>query len=672
MIIDGYTLLERIGAGAAGEVWRARRETDHQVVAIKIMHNNLLQHPIMRERLKREAETARLLEHPNIVKVIDVQITSGAAYIVMEYLPAQSLESVITRSGVMAKGEVIRIGIQVLKALEYLHEHQIVHRDIKADNVLIDARQQAWLTDLGLVRHLNEEQRLTNIGTPLGTPGYMPPEQWEGRAVDHRADLFAVGVMLYYMLSGKLPFPGNTAIATFHRLHSGAPDPITLLQREDSALYHIIMKALAKKPEDRFQSAADFIVALNKRLQHSNDLLPGPNHTTLKSTHMNPSAPVIAQTTTDHDAKKLAALPVEFAKNCWWVGKRPPGEIFYANPYLRVSEGNGQKFHLLIDPGSSRDVGVVQAKCSRVLRNELQDIGAIFVNHQDPDVGSSIGVLLGKTIPGAHVMCSEDTWRLIQYYNVPRERFIALEKFPNGFDLPTGETLVPVPSPFCHFVGAIMLYDPVSRVLFSGDLFGGLTARDAQGLWADESDWVGMRAFHQIYMPTNRALKLAINTIRNIKGGVDIIAPQHGRLIRGPYVKMFMERLENLPVGLDILSDRQATPEELRAWNTVLKRVMNTAKDLCDKDLVATVAADATLREIVTLHGEQLEVKSLGKFAVERVLRILDTAIGDPDLMSALKYEVVFATEELGLPTPSMELDEDSGPSSTHSMLAMI
>jgi eukaryotic-like serine/threonine-protein kinase len=671
--IPGYTLLERLGAGAAGVVWRAHRLPDNQLVAIKLLRHSLLEHPVMLERLRREATAAMSVEHPHIVRVLDVSLDWPQPYIVMEYLPGRSLEELVLARGPMKPEDAVHITLQILDALAHLHQRGLLHRDVKADNVLVDARSHAVLTDLGLVLDVrgSDQPRITAEGVPLGTPGYMPPEQWTGAHLDARADLFSAGVLLYYMLCARLPWQGDTPIATFQRLSSREHDPISKLQRGDKVLHDILHRALARDREERFASATAFIDALQRWRAPSPDPSPKATTTMTQTPLPSPIAAAVAAAP-DHDARKLAALPFEFAPGCWWVGKRPPGEIFYANPYLRTSEGDGKRFHLLIDPGSSRDVSIVQAKCAHVLRNDLDSIGGIFINHQDPDVGSAVGVLLGKTLPNAHVMCSEDTWRLIQYYNIPRERFIALERFPNGFDLPTGLTLVPVPSPFCHFVGAIMLYDPANRVLFTGDLFGGLTAKGAQGLWADESDWVGMRAFHQIYMPTNKALRVAIRAIRAIKGGVDIIAPQHGRLIRGELVGLFMDRLEQLQVGLDILSDRQATPEELRAWNTVLDRIIHVASSLTDLDLVAYIADDAHLRGVVARQGDTLELRSLGKFAVERALRLIAEALHDNDLMAAVKYEAIFATEELGLPTPVMELDEDGGSSASGSMLGMV
>ena len=386
---------------------------------------------------------------------------------------------------------------------------------------------------------------------------------------------------------------------------------------------------------------------------------------------LNHKSPLPNRDNAPTDPKKLAILPVEIAPDTYWVGKRTPHEIFYANPYLRTFKGKEGQFNLLIDPGSSADFSVVQAKSSRII-GDMTHISAIFINHQDPDVASSAGTLLGRYAQSAHTLCTEDTWRLVQYYNIPRERFIALEKYPKGFSIPTGHWLLPVPSPFCHFVGAMMLYDPPTRVLFTGDLFGGLTDRNAQGLWADESDWVGMRAFHQIYMPTRQALKHAFANIRAIDGEIELIAPQHGRLIRGEWIAEFMRRLENLPVGLDIITDRQATPEELNAWSAVLERAISSIDGLCDIDLRAALLEDPELRGLMHLRSGRLEITALGKFTLERAIRVMCDLIKDGDLLSTVKYEVIFASSELNLPTPVMELDEDGGAPSGSSMLGSV
>ncbi|MGM0557799.1 MAG: MBL fold metallo-hydrolase [Myxococcota bacterium] len=366
-------------------------------------------------------------------------------------------------------------------------------------------------------------------------------------------------------------------------------------------------------------------------------------------------------------SQNLVVEPVEIAENTYWVGKRPEDEIFYANPYLRRFPGSdgGSDFNLIIDPGSSSDFSVVQSKVSQVI-GSISKISAVFINHQDPDVGSSVGLMLGRYTPKAHVLCTEDTWRLVHYYNIPRKRFVALEKYPNGVKLPTGDVVKPVPSPFCHFVGAMMLYDPSTRVLFTGDLFGGLTDRDAEGLYADESDWTGMRAFHQIYMPTQKALKNAIQSIRQLDPAPEVIAPQHGRVITGEYVAEYLDRLENLPVGLDILEDRFSSDEELQAWTTVLGRVLDTARSAIGERADVLLDQDPNLSGIISITDSGVVVRSLGKTSVERAVRILSEHVPRA-VTNALKYEAVFASNELGLPTPMIELDEEGGESSEES-----
>jgi len=360
------------------------------------------------------------------------------------------------------------------------------------------------------------------------------------------------------------------------------------------------------------------------------------------------------------DSVDLSVQPVEIAENTWWVGKRPPGQIFYANPYLRTfPNNNGQPFNLILDPGSSSDFAVVRSKVERVIRN-VNRLSAVFINHQDPDVGSSVGLLLGRYTPNAHVLCTEDTWRLVHYYNIPRDRFVPLERFPSGFRVPSGEKLLPVPSPFCHFVGASMLYDPQTRVLFTGDLFGSLTDKDAEGLYADETDWAGMRAFHQIYMPTNRALKHAIANIRALDPAPLMIAPQHGRVIRGEWVAEFMRRVESLPVGVDILQDRNASPEELQAWTTVLHRVLDAAAGVLGPGADAMLVDDPDLRDHLEFDGNRIKITSLGRTTVERAVRLLCEKTPE-EYANPIRYEAVFAAGELDLPTPQIDLEEDGG-----------
>jgi eukaryotic-like serine/threonine-protein kinase len=351
--------------------------------------------------------------------------------------------------------------------------------------------------------------------------------------------------------------------------------------------------------------------------------------------------------------------PVEIAPDTFWVGKRDPKSIFHANPYLRIfrprkESGATSPFHLLVDPGSSSDFAVVSSKIGTLIGG-MNKISTLFINHQDPDVGSSASVICAKYAPQASIVCSESTWRLIVHFNLPPERFIDTARFPRGFDVPTGQTLLPVPSPFCHFRGAVMLYDLETRVLFTGDLFGGLTPLEARGLWADESDWAGMRAFHQTYMPTNRVLTRAMESIRQLDPPVEIIAPQHGRLLRGSFIPLFMDRLARLPVGLDILDDVM-DDETKAAWNTVLRRVLRTARMVLGDDAYQSLSENAELRGTLKFDGEHVEVTSLGRWTVSLVVDTL-TAGQSPTIASPIKLEAVLACEELELPSPDLRIE---------------
>ncbi|MDC0748153.1 protein kinase domain-containing protein [Polyangium mundeleinium] len=352
--------------------------------------------------------------------------------------------------------------------------------------------------------------------------------------------------------------------------------------------------------------------------------------------------------------------PIEIAKDTFWVGKRDPKSIFHANPYLRIfrpQPGFEQAgpFHLLVDPGSSSDFAVVSAKIGTLIGG-MNKLSALFVNHQDPDVGSSAAVISARYAPGASIVCSEATWRLIVHFNLPPERYVDTARFPRGFDVPTGHMMLPVPSPFCHFRGAVMLYDPETRVLFTGDLFGGLTPIEARGLWADESDWAGIRAFHQTYMPTNRVLTRAMDVIRALDPPVEIIAPQHGRLLRGPLLHRYIERLARLPVGLDILDD-VADEETITAWNSVLRRVVRTARMVLGPEADELLQQHEDLRDALQVSGDQVRLSSLGRWTLGAVVEAL-TVGQTPTIANPIKLEAVLACEELELPSPDIRIED--------------
>jgi glyoxylase-like metal-dependent hydrolase (beta-lactamase superfamily II) len=351
--------------------------------------------------------------------------------------------------------------------------------------------------------------------------------------------------------------------------------------------------------------------------------------------------------------------PVEIAPGTFWVGKRDPKSIFHSNPYLRVFESRHpqtrqrMQFNLLVDPGSSTDFAVVSSKTASII-GSLERVSALFINHQDPDVSSSAPLLMARYSPKAAILTSEDTFRLIIHMGLPRERFLSLDRFAQGITLPTGHQILPVPSPFCHFKGAVMLYDLETRVLFSGDLLGGLTPEGVQGIEADASDWAGIRAFHQMYMPTRIALARAVEAIRRLSPAPEIIAPQHGRILRGELIDEFLERLANLPVGLDLIEDAQ---EPLAAWSHVLTRILSAARDLLGHEVDARLSEEPSLSETLSFTDKGAVINARGRWTVEKILEIL-TANEPASIANILKTEAVAAADQMQLPTPHIVLEE--------------
>ncbi len=384
---------------------------------------------------------------------------------------------------------------------------------------------------------------------------------------------------------------------------------------------------------------------------------------------MNPTSPSASRIPGSSD---LRISTVEIAPETYWVGKRDPGSIFFANPYLRRFRGIDSRthrqtqFNLLIDPGSSSDFSTVSTKVASLIGG-MDRLSAIFLNHQDPDVASSANLITARYAPKAGILCSEDTWRLVVHQNLPRSRFVALEKFPNGVSIPTGHRVIPVPSPFCHFRGAVMLYDPETRVLFSGDLFGGLTDVNAHGLLAEESDWSGIRAFHQLYMPVNQALARAVAAIRKLTPAVEIIAPQHGRIIQGRLIEMFLDRMERLQVGLDIL-DEQQDSTHLQAWNSVIERVLELARSYMGNSVDDKLAASTELGDTARVEGGQVIAQRMGRWTLEHVVESL-CAGEPPELAGPIMVEATSAAAEYNLPTPHLDLEGAGAAASPISLL---
>jgi len=264
-----YSVSKKLGEGGMGAVYLGYHRVLQVQHALKVVHPRMTSDTQLIERFNREARNAARLVHPNIVQVITADVVGGVYYIAMQYVEGFTLATIAKRQGVEVH-QAVRWIHMVAKALDYAHSKNIIHRDIKPGNIMIDKDDNAKLMDFGLVRELEpaadaaEAQPLTGAGLMVGTPQYMPPEQWNGE-VDHRSDLFALGVTFYNVLSGEHPFGGRTMAEIFRNVVQGKSTSIRVHMPElDPGVAAIIEKATKGEPAARYQSGREFAAALEK------------------------------------------------------------------------------------------------------------------------------------------------------------------------------------------------------------------------------------------------------------------------------------------------------------------------------------------------------------------------------------------------------------------------
>ncbi len=261
--VSHYRIVEKIGSGGMGEVYLAEDTQLDRKVALKFLALHLCQDEDCRRRFTREAQAAAKLSHPNIVTIHDVGELQGRPFFVMEYVEGRSLKEHI-RQGDIINERIIAGAIQICEGLQVAHSAGIVHRDIKPSNIILDVNRRPRILDFGLAAVTGTEQ-LTKTGSTVGTVGYMSPEQISGQEVDRRSDLFSVGVVLYELFTGRLPFRGETEAATHQAILQDTPEPLARYNSSISDdLQRVISKLLEKDPELRYQSAAGLASDLKK------------------------------------------------------------------------------------------------------------------------------------------------------------------------------------------------------------------------------------------------------------------------------------------------------------------------------------------------------------------------------------------------------------------------
>ena len=261
--VSHYKISSKIGAGGMGEVYLAEDTKLDRKVALKFLPSHLCQDEDCRKRFKREAQAAAKLNHPNIVTIHEVSEHQGRPFFAMEHVTGQSLKDVIKGKD-LSLDRIVDLAIQICEGLSKAHQSDIVHRDVKPSNVVIDSEGRPKLLDFGLAAIKGTEQ-LTKTGSTLGTVGYMSPEQIQGEDVDHRSDLFSLGVMLYEMTTGHAPFKGETEATTLNSVLNDSPEPLSRFKSGVSDdLQRIVSKLLEKDPSLRYQSAAGVISDLKR------------------------------------------------------------------------------------------------------------------------------------------------------------------------------------------------------------------------------------------------------------------------------------------------------------------------------------------------------------------------------------------------------------------------
>ena len=266
-IIDGrYKVISRVGSGGMAEVYLAEDQLLGRQVALKILHHQFAEDQEFVERFRREASAAAGLSHQNIVGIFDRGEWEGTYYIAMEYVAGRSLKTLVREQGPLDPALAIDIVVQILRGARFAHRRGVVHRDLKPHNVILDEEGRARVTDFGIARAGASDMTMT--GSIMGTAQYLSPEQAQGHVVSGSSDLYSIGVILYELLTGVVPFDGETAVAiAFKQVSAQARPPSEVNPAVPPALDAIVLRALAKDPAQRYADADEFIAALQRERQ---------------------------------------------------------------------------------------------------------------------------------------------------------------------------------------------------------------------------------------------------------------------------------------------------------------------------------------------------------------------------------------------------------------------
>ncbi len=277
--VGNYELIEKIAEGGMGAIYRGRQRDSGLVVAVKIMPAHMAQNPLLLKRFEQEFRAASRLDHPNIVRALDYGDTGQSPYLVMEFVEGESLGQKIEREGRMPEADAIRIIAQVAQGLHRAHKQNLVHRDVKPDNILVRADGVAKLADLGLVKETETDLNLTKTGRGLGTPHFMAPEQFRNaKNADSRCDIYSLGATLYQMVTGELPFRSSGPLdAWMKKIQNDLTPPRKVVPGLSERCEWAILRAMSADPNQRPRTCREFVEDL---IGHSTRRVPTTDSST--------------------------------------------------------------------------------------------------------------------------------------------------------------------------------------------------------------------------------------------------------------------------------------------------------------------------------------------------------------------------------------------------------
>jgi beta-lactam-binding protein with PASTA domain len=393
-VIDGrYRVAARLGSGGMADVYLAHDTLLGRQVALKLLHHRFAEDQEFVERFRREASSAAGLSHPNVVAVFDRGEWNGTYYIAMEYLPGRSLKAVVREHGPLSPSDATDIVVQILLAVRFAHRRGIIHRDIKPHNVILDEEGRAKVTDFGIARAGASDMTMT--GSIMGTAQYLSPEQAQGHAVSETSDLYAVGVVLYELLTGSVPFEGESAVSIALKQVSVEPTPPSERNPEvGPALDAVVMRSLAKDPLARFASADEFIAALQ---QAREGIAPAPAFSGASPTPNTAAGLLVPPLPNDdEESPAAAAAAARRRKRALWVAGGVAAAAIVAAAVLLFLLPSSKAGRVTVPDvtGESQSAAVASLK-----REGLEPVSSLAANAR---VAS--GLVIGTTPPRGTVV----------------------------------------------------------------------------------------------------------------------------------------------------------------------------------------------------------------------------------------------------------------------------